>query len=136
MIVIIEGAEFASALSTYLKTCYEFELISYEPPEQSFVTLLDKIVFKVEAPRLVICKAHITALAKGLITVAYFKEFEAALALTRAKLVLAVSETDTINSGFLADGYAHSWLNKRMFSGEDTTTGLLDWLEIQPTWKG
>lgn len=132
LIVVIEGAEYASALSSYLKTCCGFKVINYEPEKNNFVKLLDDIIFQQDTPRLVVCKAHLTALAKGVITVAYFKEFEQALALTKTKLVLAVSQSDTTNSGILADGYAHSWLVKRTYQDGDTITNLLDWLGIRP----
>lgn len=129
--VIIEGADFASALSLYLKTCCGFAVVVYDPEHERFVKLLDKVLFDYDRVRLAVCRAHLTAVSKGLISAAYFREFENAVALTNAKLVLAVSESDSANSGILADAYAKSWLDKRTYREGDSITGLLEWLGLQ-----
>lgn len=129
--VIVEGAEYASALCAYLKTCCGFTIVEYKPEQEHFTDLLDRIIFDAYLPRLAVCRAHLTAISRSAITPAYFKSFEEAVAFTSAKLVLAVSETDSINSGLLADSYAQSWLEKRTYKDGDQISELLEWLGLR-----
>lgn len=130
-VLIVEGAEYASALATYLKTCCHYEVVEYQPEKERFVRLLDRIIEVAWSPRIVVLRAHLTALSRGLISPLYFKEFESAVASAQAKLVLAVSETDTGNTGILAEPYSHSWLVKRAYHDGDKISDLLDWLGLK-----
>lgn len=130
IMVIIEGAENASALCAYLKSCYGFTVVTYDPDTEDFTELLDKIVFTAYTPRIAVLRAHLTAVARGNIKGVYFREFETAIALAAGKLILAVSDNNTSGWASLVDGYAHSLLDKRIYRDGDRITDLLEWLGL------
>ena len=127
--VIIEGGSYTLPLSLYLSRFHGFTLIKYDVDSNSFARFITSIVFGIDHPRLCITPGHLTALARNQITVAWFKEFESAVALTGCKLILTTAR-DLDPPGYLAAPYAASWLEKMALNDSGRVDDVVDWLGL------
>ena len=130
IIVVIEGESFALSLCDYLTRFHGFCGAQYDGKSNLNGFLIHGISEGFwKRPRIVIARCHLTALANGHATVAQFQHVDQTLAGLGAKLVLAVGRKDS--TGLLADGYAHSHLEKRVHPKAAPVTHLLHWLGLR-----
>jgi hypothetical protein len=128
-LVIVEGGSYALPFSIYLERQYGFKLIGYDPAAEEFKGLIDKIVFSAASPRICIVRGHLTALARKQITPAWFREFEMAVAMAGCRLILTTAR-DVDPSGYLAEPYARSWLEKMALDDGRELDDVVDWLGL------
>jgi phosphoribosyl 1,2-cyclic phosphodiesterase len=131
--VIIEGADFASALAAFLHINYGFSVVRYDPDVHSFSAFLDRILAASCNPRLLILRAHLTARAFRKISHAEFDEFEQAVSLAGSKLLFALSGEDNPRMAGQIEAYCASKLDKRMQMCTDPFTVNLAWMGINET---
>jgi hypothetical protein len=126
-LVVVEGADHASALSAYLEKFHKFRRITYDgtiPLDKH----LDATVWQMGSERIVLERCHLTAIQNGQCTVSQFRHIDSTFMQLGGKLVLAVGSKD--GAGILADGYAHSIMPKRVNGEAEGATSLLKWLGI------
>lgn len=128
--LIVEGADFASALAAYLKMHFGFVVVRYDPDNDQFTTFLDRILYASQSPKLLILRAHLTARAARKITQAEFTEFEDAVSLAGAKLLFALADEDNPRLAGQADAYCASRLDKQTITYSQPFSYALRWIGI------
>jgi hypothetical protein len=126
-LVVVEGAEYASALSAYLEKFHKFKRIPYDG-ETLLGDHLDATVWQMGSEKVVLERCHLTAIQNGKCTMRQFRHIDATFKQLGGQLILAVGEKD--GAGILADGYAASIMPKRVCSEQQGATSLLKWLGI------
>jgi hypothetical protein len=132
VLVIIEGAGYAPALSRFLKENHNFKLVEYNTETDRFIHMLDRLTFPMfeREPRICLVPGHLTARANSKITDSVFHQFEEAVSLAETKLIFAPNH-GMPNFGKMFELYEKSSLPKQVFGYGDSIFDVLAWLELE-----
>jgi hypothetical protein len=131
LLLIIEGADYASALSRYLQDFYQFKVVTYNVESESFNKMLDNLslsMFNLE-PRVILTPGHLSARASGVINDAVFTRFEEIATMAEGRLIFAPGPSMP-QPARMVELFARSMLPKRGLGMGDSLVSVLSWLAV------
>jgi hypothetical protein len=130
MLVIIEGADYASALSGYLEEFEKYKVLKVEIGRPFHRQLMEWEQELHNNRNVVIVGSHLRFMDSGTYNARQMRSIDGVLAELGFRLVWAIAEKERFNmtTSYVATAFFHSILPKVMFVQGQSVTNLIKWL--------